>query len=443
MSAQDRNATPDNSPSVVPDRNPMVAQGMAKQALEPVLRGCSRAIFVPRLTGCLGVALVLLAASYIFFPVTKSPLFTSVLIVVGLLLPLRAASHGVMRSRLFTQRVLIVGAGPLTCKLIDEIEAHPDCRATVVGVADDAMVGDGLGLRYPVLGPLKHLDKIIEEVRPDRIIVALADRRGRLPIRHLLDARAGGIVVEDGVEVWERLTGKIAIELLRPSSFVFCTGLRKSRVTLAVARGMSLLAGVVGLVCLAPVIGLIALAIKLDSPGPVFVVQDRVGLRGKRFKCIKFRSMHPVDGETSLWFRDSCDRITRVGKWLRKFRLDELPQFVNILRGDMNLVGPRPHRVPKFELFAETTPYFSLRSLVRPGLTGWAQVRHGYASNLEEETEKTWYDLYYIKHMSPWLDLRILVETVKVVLSGRGSLAAAPSRTEARPDLTRPHGRAA
>jgi lipopolysaccharide/colanic/teichoic acid biosynthesis glycosyltransferase len=200
---------------------------------------------------------------------------------------------------------------------------------------------------------------------------------------------------------------------------------------------------VIGLVCLAPVIGLIALAIKLDSPGPVFLVQDRVGLRGKRFRLIKFRTMHPVDGETPLWFQDSQERITRVGTWLRKFRLDELPQFVNILRGDMNLVGPRPHRVPKFELFAETTPYFALRSLVRPGLTGWAQVRHGYASNLEEETEKTCYDLYYIKHMSLWFDLRILFDTVKVVLSGRGSRAAAPSRAEVRADHTRSYERAA
>jgi exopolysaccharide biosynthesis polyprenyl glycosylphosphotransferase len=399
--------------------------------------------FASRLPRWLGIAFILLAALYIFLPQTRSPLVSNLLIVVGLLLPVRAASSRVMRSGLLARRLLIVGTSPLACKLIAHIETHPDGQDTIVGVAADTMAKDGLQLRHPVLGPLEHLDKIIADVRPDRIIVAPADGRGPLPVHHLLNAAAGGIVVEDGGEVWERLTGKVAVESLMPDSFTLGTDLGKARVTLVLARGMSLLGSVIGLVCLAPVIGLIALAIKLDSPGPIFLVQDRVGLRGKRFRLIKFRTMHPVDGETPLWFQDSQERITRVGMWLRKFRLDELPQFVNILRGDMNLVGPRPHRVPKFELFAKTTPYFSLRSLVRPGLTGWAQVRHGYASNLEEETEKTCYDLYYIKHMSLWFDLRILFATVKVVLSGRGSRVAAHSRGEARADLTRSYERAA
>jgi exopolysaccharide biosynthesis polyprenyl glycosylphosphotransferase len=418
---------------------------MAMQALERVSRrGCSEAVhhsplvrsfakFWWRLTLSLGVAFILPAAFYILFPQTRSPLVTSILVVLGLLVPLPAASYEVRRRRQ-TQRVLIVGTTPLACKLIDEIEARRGGQGAIVGVADDARAGDRPQLRYPILGPLERFDEIIEEVRPDRIIVAMAGRHGRLPVPHLLDARLGGIVVEDGVEVWERLTGKIALESLPPNNLISGTGWGKSRVTLAVSRAMSLLASVVGLVCLAPVIGLIALAIKLDSPGPVFFVQDRVGWCGRPFKLIKFRTMHPIDGETPLWFRDSHERITQVGKWLRKFRLDELPQFVNILRGDMNLVGPRPHRVRKFELFVETIPYFWLRSLVRPGLTGWAQVRHGYASNLEEETEKTWYDLYYIKRMSPWFDLRILFGTVKVVLSDRGSRSAAPAWTEARAD---------
>jgi lipopolysaccharide/colanic/teichoic acid biosynthesis glycosyltransferase len=153
----------------------------------------------------------------------------------------------------------------------------------------------------------------------------------------------------------------------------------------------------------------------------VFFVQERVGLRGKRFRLIKFRTMYPANGKTSEWVRDNHDRITRVGKWLRRFRLDELPQFVNILRGDMGLVGPRPHPVSNFELFLAKIPYYSLRTAVRPGLTGWAQVRYGYANNLEEETEKMQYDLYYIKHMSLWLDLRVVLETAKIVLMGHGS----------------------
>jgi len=147
-------------------------------------------------------------------------------------------------------------------------------------------------------------------------------------------------------------------------------------------------------------------------------------MRSKRFRLIKFRTMRVETKSRSEWAHDNCDRITRVGKWLRKFRLDEIPQFMNVIRGDMNLVGPRPHPVSNLELFGEGIPYYSLRSAVRPGITGWAQIRLGYANNLEEETEKMRYDLYYIKHLSFWLDLRILFDTVKTVLSGRGAQSA-------------------
>ena len=240
-----------------------------------------------------------------------------------------------------------------------------------------------------------------------------------------------GILIEDGVEVYERLTGKLAIEALTPSSFVFSKDFRKSRLAPALGRGVSLLASAVGLVVLAPLFGLIALAIKLDSPGPVFFIQERVGLGGRRFNLIKFRTMQPARRYHSEWVKDNGDRITRVGTWLRKFRLDELPQFVNILRGDMNLVGPRPHPASNFELLVlvsrnapehgETIPYYTFRSMVRPGVTGWAQVRYRYANDLEEEIEKMRYDLYYIKHQSLWLDLRILFDTVKIVLAGARS----------------------
>ena len=158
--------------------------------------------------------------------------------------------------------------------------------------------------------------------------------------------------------------------------------------------------------------------------GGLFFRQERIGLHGRRFWLVKFRTMRPVAAEPSVWVRDNEDRITRLGGRLRKFRLDELPQFINVLRGDMNLVGPRPHPVCNYELFAREIPYYALRAAVRPGVTGWAQVRHGYANNLEEETEKMRFDLYYVKHLSVWLDLRILVDTVKVVAFGLGSTAA-------------------
>ena len=252
----------------------------------------------------------------------------------------------------------------------------------------------------------------------------LGERRGKLPVGPLLEARLRGIAVEEGVEVYERLTGKLAIEAVTPSNLIFSGDFRKSRLDLAAGRAISLLVSVVGMVVLSPLLGILALLIKLDSSGPVFFVQERVGMAAKRFKLIKFRTMHRADAPTSEWVCDNAKRITRVGKWLRKFRLDELPQFFNVIRGDMNLVGPRPHPVSNFELFIANIPYYSLRAVVRPGITGWAQVRYGYANNLDEETEKMRYDLYYIKHLAVSFDIRILFDTVKTVLFGSQSVEA-------------------
>jgi lipopolysaccharide/colanic/teichoic acid biosynthesis glycosyltransferase len=188
---------------------------------------------------------------------------------------------------------------------------------------------------------------------------------------------------------------------------------------------VSLVTAAIGLVVSAPLMALIALTIKLDSPGPALFVQDRAGLDGRPFRLVKFRTMYErpaaPQSSVSVWGRDDAGRITRVGRWLRKLRLDELPQFWNILRGDMNLVGPRPEMACNVEAMTETIPYYSLRHVVLPGVTGWAQVRYGYSVNLEDVTEKVRHDLYYIKHMSLWLDLRILIDTVKIVLFGRGA----------------------
>jgi lipopolysaccharide/colanic/teichoic acid biosynthesis glycosyltransferase len=206
-----------------------------------------------------------------------------------------------------------------------------------------------------------------------------------------------------------------------------------------VARLSSLAVALVGLVCLAPLLLLISLLIKLDSRGPALFVQERLGAAGRRFRLLKFRTMHPAENHESEWENDNTHRITRVGRWLRKSRLDELPQFFNVLKGDMNIVGPRPHPACNFELFvlaARNTPesglqipYYSLRSSVRPGITGWAQVRYRYANNLDEELEKLRFDLYYLKHYSLWLDIRIMLETALMIFArGRSARAAGESR---------------
>jgi lipopolysaccharide/colanic/teichoic acid biosynthesis glycosyltransferase len=184
-------------------------------------------------------------------------------------------------------------------------------------------------------------------------------------------------------------------------------------------RVISALVAVIGLVLCAPLFAAIALLIKWDSAGPVFFIQERVGQDGQKFSLLKFRTMRPVDRRPSEWVRDNGDRITAVGRWLRKYRLDELPQLVNVLWGHMNLIGPRPHPASNYSLFMNRIPFYAFRSMVKPGITGWAQVCYGYANSLEEETEKMCYDLYYIKHCSLALDLNILIRTVKVILLGQ------------------------
>jgi exopolysaccharide biosynthesis polyprenyl glycosylphosphotransferase len=319
------------------------------------------------------------------------------------------------------ERLLIVGTGVLARKIVEEIRRQKYRFGRIVRIADEDAARVDPCFTHLLAGPLNRLPSIIEEVRPEHIVVALDDRRGRLPVRDLLDARVRGIPVEDAVDVYERLTGKIAIESLTPSNLIASKDFRKSHFDLASAHVISVIASLVGLLLLAPLFAGIALAIALESRGPVFFVQNRVGRGGRPFKLIKFRTMRPTEGTHTEWAGDNRDRITRVGRWLRKFRLDELPQLVNVVKGEMNLVGPRPHPVCNFEWFSQTIPYYSLRAIVRPGLTGWAQVCQGYANSLEEETEKMRYDLYYIKHMSVWLDLRILWSTIWTVLNGRES----------------------
>jgi lipopolysaccharide/colanic/teichoic acid biosynthesis glycosyltransferase len=327
------------------------------------------------------------------------------------------------------ERVLILGTSALALEIAAELTRRRSARHTLVGVVHDGDPHAPVLRSYPVLGPIERLAAIVGKSGPQRIVVALGEMRGRLPARHLLDARLRSIAVETAEGFYERLTGKVAIESLTPGRLVFSRGMIRIRPGSPFARlaGWILAAG--ALIGLAPLLGLIALAIKLDSPGSAFFVQERLGLGGRPFKLIKFRTMRPAAGETSEWVHDNGHRITRLGRWLRKYRLDELPQFINILRGDMNLIGPRPHPSTNFTLLATVMrnapergteiPYYSLRSLVRPGITGWAQVRFGYANGVEEEMEKLKYDLYYVKNHSLRLDARVLLETIRIVLIGQ------------------------
>ena len=357
------------------------------------------------------------------------------------------------------ERLLIIGRVALTEQILTALEASARRAALVVGIVDDLVPPVAESEKYPSFGPVSRLAAIVDETRPDRVVVALGERRSRTPLRALVESCiARGIVVEHAADFYERLTGKLAIESLVPTSIVFSRRFGPSLFDCSVARALSLAVAAAGLVLLAPLMAIIAVAVKFESPGPVLFVQARIGARGRPFTLMKFRTMRPAEGCNSEWECDNRDRVTRLGRWLRAFRLDELPQFVNVLRGDMNLVGPRPHPVSNFELFTlvsrnvndvtgSAIGYYTLRTMVRPGLTGWAQVRYQYANNIEEEIEKLKYDLYYVKYASAALDLRILFHTIKVVLGGRPAATAqlAAAMVEApRPlglpaDVTRAH----
>jgi exopolysaccharide biosynthesis polyprenyl glycosylphosphotransferase len=386
----------------------------------------------PRLTATLHLA-PLLILWQVAIPTTELRSLSTVLLIVA------AASIARLVAREFRpkpQQVLILGSGPMASKLIEAIEAPTRPLYAVAGIVADVRSDAGSPDAARWLGPCDRLADIVAKVRPARIVVAAGNRRQRLPMQSLLDSRVSGIPVEDVFDFYERLTGKIAIESLQPIALIMSKGFRNHGADEATVRIVSVVVSSIGLVLVAPVLAVLAVAVRLDSRGPVLFVQPRAGRDGRPFGLLKFRTMHPCADARSEWVTDNLDRITPIGRWLRRFRLDELPQLINVLQGDMNLIGPRPHPTSNHAVFVDQIAYYKVRNSLRPGVTGWAQVRYGYANNLEEETEKMRYDLFYIKNRSLWLDTRILVETVGIMIFGQGSSEvrrSSPGRGELLP----------
>jgi exopolysaccharide biosynthesis polyprenyl glycosylphosphotransferase len=264
------------------------------------------------------------------------------------------------------------------------------------------------------------LRRLVDTYNIRRVVVAMGERRGRLPVELLLDLKEEGVVVQEGSELYESITGKVYLDSLRPSTLLFSPTFEVSTFSLIVQRIMAFAVSLTLLVVTLPVMAFIAVAIKLDSRGPVIFRQKRVGLRGRLFTLYKFRSMrNGSDGVRPAEEQD--ERFTRFGGWLRASRLDELPQLWNILRGDMQLVGPRPFVPEQEEQLLASIPFYKLRWSVRPGVTGWAQINRGYCATLEDNTEKLAYDLFYLKHFSVGLDLLIIFKTAKTLMLGRGA----------------------
>ena len=323
----------------------------------------------------------------------------------------------------FAERVLILGDAPSAQHLIHEFQTRPELGIAVAGRVSqdhnltDASDGSGATRR------LEELSQLVESQRIDRIIVTMGDRRGKLPVEFLLQLKARGVEIQDGAELYERVTGKAPLESLRLSWLLFSPGFSNLRPLLLYKRIFSIIFSAVGLLLCSPLMLLIALAVRLDSPGAVIFRQKRVGKYGKIFTLYKFRSMcDGADRNGDLRpVQERDDRITRVGRWLRRSRLDELPQLYNILQGDMYFVGPRPFVLEQEEELARQIPFYRQRWTVKPGATGWAQIHRGYCASVKDNAEKLAYDLFYIKNMSPGLDLLILFQTIKILMLGRGA----------------------
>ena len=295
----------------------------------------------------------------------------------------------------------------------------------IVGfIEEDNSLKIGTSLENPkIIGTCHDMCEIVEKEGISRIIVALSERRGRLPFDMLLKCRLNGIRIEDDATFYEGINGKIRLESLRPSWLIFSDGFKKSWLSLTTKRLLDIAASFILLIIALPVMILTSMLVKLDSRGPVFFKQERMGMDGRIFTLFKFRSMRE-DAEAKsgpVWATKDDDRVTRVGGIIRKTRLDELPQLINVLKGDMSFVGPRPERPFFIEQLKEKIPYYALRESVRPGVTGWAQIRYPYGASVEDAFEKLQYDLYYTKNMSFLLDLTLIFDTIKVVLLGRGS----------------------
>jgi len=294
----------------------------------------------------------------------------------------------------------------------------------VVGFVDNdpELVGKSL-INPKVIGLTSDLRAIVKKENIDRIVVAIGDRRGHFPTQELLRlSLSGDVSIEESASFYERLTGRVLLDMIRPSWLIFSSRGQRARINEFARIIMHRSVALIGALLSLPIAIITAVLIKIDSRGPVFYKQERVGKNGRPFTLIKFRSMR-VDAEKDgpVWAKTEDERTTRVGRIIRKIRVDEIPQFWSILRGDMNFVGPRPERPHFVAQLAQEIPFYEQRHLIPPGLTGWAQIKYPYGASIEDARQKLQYDLYYIKNQSLTLDATILFETVKTILFGRGT----------------------
>ena len=391
------------------------------------VRAIDRRELFNRVVQALGGASLLLAAVYFLLPslvVGRGVFIIAAAFVVTLLIGWRLAFGWLVNRMDPRERLLLVGTGAAAVALARELfDRRQELGVSIVGFVDPDPAKVGTPVLNPgVIGTIDDIPTIVRERSVDRVVVSLSDARGKLPMDRLLEMKMQGVTFDHLASVYEDYTGKIAVENLRPSWLIFSPGFHKTPLLLTAKRTLDLAASAFGLVVAAPIMALVALAVKLTSDGPALYHQNRVGRDDRVFTLHKFRSMR-ADAEAAsgaVWATDKDPRLTPIGGALRKFRLDELPQLWNVLRGDMSLVGPRPERPEFIAQLSEQIPFYRRRHVVKPGLTGWAQVRYPYGSTVEDAMEKLQYDLFYIKHMSIGLDLFIAVKTIKTIVTRAG-----------------------
>jgi sugar transferase (PEP-CTERM system associated) len=381
---------------------------------------------VLRLVQALGLAWIALALAFYGFPqlmLGRGISLIALPLALGLMVGWRVSIHWLLGHPDFGEKILIVGSGQLAIEVAREMLNRPDAGYRIAGFvgSDPELLGKSL-INPRVIGLTSELEDVVIRENIDRIVVAMGERRGQLPTNELLQlSLTGKVNIEEGASFYERVTGRVSLNMIRPSWLIFSSRGRQARIS-GIARNIvhrlvALIGGIVSL----PIALSTAVLIKLDSTGPILYKQERVGKNGETFTVLKFRSMR-TDAEKAgpVWATEEDDRTTRVGRIIRKLRIDEIPQFWNIIRGEMDFVGPRPERPHFVSQLAEEIPYYQQRHLIAPGLTGWAQIKYPYGASIEDARQKLQYDLYYIKNQNLVLDAIILFETIKIILFGRG-----------------------
>jgi len=384
---------------------------------------------VIRLLQALGATSVVLAVLYYWVPgliIGRGVFVVASVLIVLVIVGWRVAFDYLSLWVGPAERLLIVGTSGAAVTLARELfERRGELGVELIGFVDPDPSRVGSPLINPgIIGSISDIPDIVKQHRVDRVVVSLADSRGMLSMDALLEMRLHkGVRFDHLASLYEEYTGKIAVENLRPSWFIFSGGFRKGRVLMLAKRTLDLVVAALGLIVLSPIMAIVALAIRITSPGPAVYHQQRVGKDGRLFTIHKFRSMR-VDAEAltgAVWASVDDPRVTPLGRFLRRTRLDELPQLWNVVRGHMSFVGPRPERPEFVDDLATQIPFYGQRHAVRPGVTGWAQVRHRYGNTVEDSLEKLQYDLFYIKHLSIAFDLFVILETMKTVITRRGS----------------------